>query len=309
MILRTALLCLGLAMLTACESPREANETQGEAHRDHDDPPTETRIAAAVAEDAEIRVAPVGPGRIVDAHEVQGLLTPIEGRHARLVARFPGPVRRVHVGVGDRVVAGQTLVTIESNLSLTSYSIVAPFAGTVLALNVSTGDLAADAPLVEVADLSSLWVDLHVFGVDAQRLQAGLPVHVIRLSDGVTADTRIDRILPSVASASQSTIARASLGNADGQWRPGAAVRAQVTVAERDAALVIPVAALQRMRGQDVVFVREGEIYRMQAVTLGERDDERVEVLTGLTFGQEVVIEQSYLLKAELEKSSAEEED
>ena len=37
-----------------------------------------------------------------DAHEVQGLLTPIEGKHARVRARFPGPLQSLHVGVGDR---------------------------------------------------------------------------------------------------------------------------------------------------------------------------------------------------------------
>lgn len=49
-----------------------------------------TTIAAKIAQDAGIRVAPVGPGSIADQHEVQGLLTPAEGAQAQATARFPG---------------------------------------------------------------------------------------------------------------------------------------------------------------------------------------------------------------------------
>ena len=177
-----------------------------------------------------IRTANVGPGIVRDAHEVQGLLTPIEGKHARVRARYAGPVQAVRVGVGDVVKAGQTLAIVESNVSLTAYPVTAPFAGTILDVAAGPGDLAGDAPLFELADLSSLWVDLHLFGGDAQHITPGLPVEIIRLSDGAQTTTKLDRILPGTATASQSTVARATIRNADGQWRPGAAVRARVTV-------------------------------------------------------------------------------
>ena len=88
---------------------------QRRAREDEDEGPSDrTSIEGEVAEESGIRTAPVGPGSIRDEHDVQGLLTPVEGRHARIVARFPGPVRRVNVGVGDSVSAGQTLAMIES---------------------------------------------------------------------------------------------------------------------------------------------------------------------------------------------------
>jgi cobalt-zinc-cadmium efflux system membrane fusion protein len=59
---------------------------------------------------------------IADEHEVQGLLTPVEGRVARSPRAFPGPIRSLRANVGDRVRAGQPLATIESNLSLTTYT-------------------------------------------------------------------------------------------------------------------------------------------------------------------------------------------
>lgn len=264
-----------------------------------------TRIGRAIAEQAGIRVAPAGPGAIRDEHEVQGLLTPIEGRHARLGARFPGPIRSVAVGVGDRVRAGQTLATVESNASLSTYTITSPIDGVVLARAANVGELAGEAPLFEVADLSSLWVDLHLFGSDAEHIAPGLPVEVTRLSDGASARTTLDRVLPAIATASQSTVARAVIENADGRWRPGAAVRARVTVAEQAVPLRVPLAAVQRFRDWQGVFIRIGEDYEIRPLELGRRDGVHVEVLDGLEAGDEIVVEQSYLVKADIEKSGA----
>lgn len=290
------------------ESSQVAEEGEHEEHEDEHSPSDRTTIETEVAEESGIRTAAIGPGTIRDEHDVQGLLTPIEGRHARVVARFPGPVRSVAVAVGDRVTAGQTLVTIESNSSLSDYAVTAPFAGTVLTRNVAIGDLAGDTPLFEIADLSKLWVDLHLFGGDAEHVRAGLPVEVERLSDAARTSTVLDRVLPGTATASQSTIARATIVNADGRWRPGSAVRARVSVSQTQVALVAPLTALQSMGGEDVLFVQSGDVYEVRPVKLGQRDGRQVEVLEGVKLGEEIVTEQSYLIKANIEKSSVEED-
>jgi cobalt-zinc-cadmium efflux system membrane fusion protein len=264
-----------------------------------------TKIESGIAEKSGIKTSKVTAGTIREEHEVQGLLTPIEGKHARVMARFPGPVRSVNVSVGDRVRAGQVLAVIESNISLSNYNVTAPFSGTVLSRNVAAGDLAADQALFEIADLSKLWVDLHLFGADAQNIRPGLPVQVIRLTDNVSIDTQIDRVLPGTATASQSTVARAIIENADGQWRPGAAVRANVAIAEKPVAMWVPLSALQKFRDWDVVFIRSGDEYEIRPLTLGQRDAKNIEVLEGLKVGDEIVTEQSYLVKADIEKSGA----
>ena len=265
-----------------------------------------TTIAAKIAQDSGIHVAPAQAGVIADEHEVQGLLTPVEGRVANIAARFPGPIRHLAVNVGDRVRAGQSLAVVESNLSLTTYPVTTPISGVVLARNATVGGVAGEgATLFEVADLSSLWVDLHIFGADAQHIVPGVPVTVTRLSDGATARTTLERVLPGTATASQSTVARATLANADGLWRPGSAVKARITVQQQPAALVVPVAALQTFRDWDVVFVRVGDTYEVRPLELGKRDAARVEVLSGLEAGDQVVVEQSYLVKADIEKSGA----
>ncbi|WP_372392658.1 efflux RND transporter periplasmic adaptor subunit [Xanthomonas sp. NCPPB 3582] len=280
---------------------------QGRAHRwRYSSYEGRTTIAARIAQEAGIRVAPVGAGSIADQHEVQGLLTPAEGAQAHATARFPGPVRSLRANVGDQVRAGQVLATVESNLSLTTYPISAPIDGTVLVRNASLGSNASEGQaLFEIADLSRLWVDLHIFGADAGHITAGAPVTVTRISDGVVAQTTLERVLPGTATASQSTVARAVLRNTDGSWRPGSAVKARVTVAQQPASMVVPVGALQRFGEWDVVFVRVGDVYEARPVRLGARDAQQVEVLAGVSVGDTVVVEQSYLVKADIEKSGA----
>jgi cobalt-zinc-cadmium efflux system membrane fusion protein len=265
-----------------------------------------TIIDAAVADRSGIKVAPAAAGVIADEHEVQGLLTPVEGHLANVTARFPGPIRSLRANVGDRVRAGQVLATIESNLSLSNYSVTSPITGVVTVRNASVGGVAGEnMPLFEVADLSRLWVDLHIFGADAQHIRPGVPVTVTRMSDGATVDTILERVLPGTATASQSTVARALIDNADGLWRPGTAVKAKITVDREPADTVVPLAALQTLRDRDVVFVRVGDAYEARPVELGKRDNERVQILSGLDEGAAVVVEQSYLVKADIEKSGA----
>jgi cobalt-zinc-cadmium efflux system membrane fusion protein len=297
-------------VVTACGTSDEERFESSEADEEEEEagPSDRTTIEAEVAEESGIQTAAIGPGTIRDEREVQGALTPVEGRYARIVARFAGPVRRVTVGVGDRVTAGQVLAVVESNASLSDYNVTSPLAGTVLARNVTVGDLAGDTPLFEIADLSRLWADLHLFGGDVEHLDAGMPIEIIRLSDGASVHTVVDRILPGTAAASQTAVARATVDNVDGRWRPGSAVRARISVSERQAELVAPLTALQTMQGDDVVFVNDGEEYFVRPVELGQRDATQVEILDGVAAGDEIVIEQSYLIKANIEKSTVEED-
>lgn len=313
---RLAVLAALLAVLTACGgdpaapgkgAAPDAHEYVGDDdHADEKDAPEQTTIPAARAKAAGIVSAAVGAGTIADEHEVQGLLAPIDGRTAQVTARFPGPIRALRADVGDAVRAGQPLAAIDSNLSLTTYTINAPISGVVLSRQAQVGGVAGEGQLLfEIGDLSKLWVDLHIFGTDTQHITAGVPVTVTRMSDGVSQTTTLERVLPGTATASQSTVARATIGNDDGLWRPGAAVRARIVVASTPADIVVPLAALQNIAGHEVVFVRKGETYQTRPVMLGAHDARQVAVSAGLQAGEEVVVEQSYTVKADIGKAGA----
>jgi cobalt-zinc-cadmium efflux system membrane fusion protein len=166
------------------------------------------------------------------------------------------------------------------------------------------GDVAGDNTLIELADLSDVWVELHAIGNDATRLAAGQPVHIESATGEKEEETVVDTLLP-LATRGQSVIVRASLPNADGRWRPGMTVTGHVIVAEKQVSIAVKESGLQRFRDFTVVFAQVGETYEVRMLELGDRDGENVEVLGGIKPGTRYVAEQSYLIKADIEKSGA----
>lgn len=263
-----------------------------------------TTIPAASAAEAGIEVEPAGLAVIRDSVRLMGTVAIDANRRAAVKARFPGIVREVAVEEGQHVRRGQVLLVVEGNESLRTYAVTAPIDGVVLARNTSVGDVAGDAALIEMADLSRVWVDLRAFGTDADRLRAGQAVNIAAATGSAQAGGSIQRLLP-VAAAGQGAVARVSLPNSEGLWRPGMAVVADVTIATREVPLAVREEALQPFRGFTVVFARLGETYEARMLELGQRDGQYAEVLAGLKPGQPYVTVQSYLIRADIEKSGA----
>jgi membrane fusion protein, heavy metal efflux system len=264
-----------------------------------------TAMPAAVAEASGLTVEKAGPATIRESLRLMGRVALNGDRYAAVKARFPGAVQSVAVKLGETVRAGQTLAVVENADSLRAYAVTAPISGVVLARNTNAGDVAGTDTLFEIADLSELWLELHAFGQEAVRLGAGQPV-LIEATDGHAAvQTTITRVLPLASAVSQTAIVRAALPNKDGAWRPGMAVNADVTVAAREVPLAVKTAALQRFRDFTVVFAQVRDTYEVRMLELGQRDTEWVEVLGGIDPGTPYVVEQSFLVKADIEKSGA----
>lgn len=281
-------------------------EHAGKSHRwTYDSYEGRTTIPASVAQAAGVRTEVAGPATIHDRVRLMGRVALDANRFAEIRSRFEGPVREVRVRLGDTVKAGQTLAIVENRDSLRTFAVTAPFGGIVLARHTNVGDVAGDKPLFEIADLATLWVEFNAFGADATRLAPGQAMRVRATAGELTADTTLDRLLPLASAASQTVVARASLPNPEGAWRPGMAVEGEVTVASREVPLAVQRIALQRFRDFTVVFAQIGDTYEVRMLELGEQDEEHVEVVAGLKPGTTYVTEQSFLIKADIEKSGA----
>jgi cobalt-zinc-cadmium efflux system membrane fusion protein len=275
-----------------------------EHHFEYESYEGRTTIAADVARAAGIATATAGPGTISDELLLYGGIAPDATRVRAVHARFPGVIRNVNRNVGDAVRAGETLATIESNESLQTYAVLAPIAGILTARHAAPGEQTDADALFEIADFSSVWAELDVFSRDRARLRTGLAVTVTG-DNGAAAAGSVDYLAPTGNRASQSVTARVVLDNADGRWTPGQFIEGRVTIATAPVANAVPLAALQRFREFDVVFAQVGETYEVRMLTLGRRDARFVEVLDGLEPGTAYVIDNSYLIKADIEKSGA----
>lgn len=258
-------------------------------------------MASALAEASGLGTAVAGPARIREQVRLHGRVGFDPERVVDVGARFPGLIRRVNASVGDAVPAGATLATVEANESLRSYDLQSPLAGVVVARTANVGAGTGAGALFTVADYSRLLLDLPVFPQQAAAVQLGQPVQL--RSGEQYIETTISVLTPATDAPTLS--AHAELDNSDGRWTPGMWVAADVTVAETEVPLAVDNRALQGFRDWQVVFIHIGDTYEIRPLELGRSDGRFTEVLGGLQAGDEYVVDNSYLLKADLEKSGA----
>jgi membrane fusion protein, heavy metal efflux system len=263
-----------------------------------------TTIPAEIANAAGIRTETAGPAKLAETLSLYGRIVPDPAHQREVSARFPGLIRKVHRGPGDAVRSGDALAEIESNESLQSYVVRSPIAGIVTARNANAGEQSGSGSLFTVTDASKVMVELSVFPRDRARVRPGALVKLQAAGSDEHVEGAIDRIAL-VAGADQSVVARARLDNASGALVAGSFVTAEVVVAEREVPLAVKASGLQPFRDFTVVFEQVGDTYEVRMLELGERHGDWVEILGGLEPGARYVTENSYVIKADVEKSGA----
>lgn len=289
---------------------KEAGDDEhGHEHGEEGGHSEESKISDEAAKRLNIEVLEAGSAAVQETVSVSGRVTLNQNTTAQVKARFPGIIRSVLKEPGEVVNVGDTLATVESNDSLQVYPVKSPVAGTIINRNANVGELAADAPLFVVADLSKLWAELFVFSKDGEKLKAGDKVRIQCLDDPVSTETTISLVLPTAEASSQTVVARAVIENPDNHWRSGMNIRADVVLSEKDVPLAVKTEAIQRMEGNNVVFVREESgTYKAQPVELGASDATWTEIRSGLKPGQHYVAQNSFVVKADIGKAGAEHE-
>jgi cobalt-zinc-cadmium efflux system membrane fusion protein len=263
-----------------------------------------TTIAPDIAKTAGIETDIAGSATLMETLTLYGRVVPDPSRQREVSARYPGLIRAVSKKIGDTVRQGEPLATIESDESLQTYSVGAPISGVVTTRNANPGEHSSQRTLFTIMDPSSVWVELSVFPRDRSRVRPGAMVRVKAADSETKAAGKIERV-DVQAGANQAVIARASLANPEGQFLTGSFVTAEVAVAERSVPLAVKTRGLQPFRDFTVVFEQVADTYEVRMLELGERHGEWVEVLGGLEPGARYVTENSYLLKADIEKSGA----
>lgn len=294
--------------ISACDKsnpPAAVGQTEANAHEENALAQRVTIDPVAIQE-ANIAIGTSGPATLHESLPLYGIVQPNAERVRNVVARFPGVVKSVEKTLGDTVVAGAVLATIESNDSLQTYAIKAPIGGVITARNINTGENVAEQTLFTLTDLSSVWIELSVFSRDAARIHLGQNVRVRTVDNGTSANGLVVWISPLSSAANQSLTARVQIDNSNGQWTPGLYVVGEVAIAEHAVAVAVQSGALQTLDSKTVIFIEINGGFEPKPVTIGREDDTLSEISAGLAPGTRYVSANSFVIKAELEKSSAE---
>ena len=270
-----------------------------------------TELSSRAIRAGNVAIETAGPQKISQSATVYGQLLANEDRVIHIHPRFPGVVRRINKTLGDAVRAGDVLAVIESNQSLKEYEIRSQLNGVVVERHLTLGEYVSESQqLFVVADLSELWADFQIYRDDFSSAQVGREL-VIDADDGLqTLTTKVSYVSPITDSVTQSKRVRAVIANADGRFRPGLFVSGTLKGVEVNAAVAVSREAAQTFRDWVVVFGAEGDqggkqIFQALPVVFGARDLKYVEVLSGVSAGQRYAAKNSYIIKADVEKSGA----
>jgi len=187
----------------------------------------------------------------------------------------------------------------------------APSSGSVISKNILSGAaIERGAQLLEIADLSTLWLVADVYEGDLSRVKLGNKAQFQTAAfPGESFTAKVQFVYPTVDPAARTLRVRLELRNPTGagsvKLRPG--MYGDVTIETSAAkALMVPAEAVVDTGQAQFVFVAEGEgKFTPQPVKMGARRGEFVEILQGLQAGQDVVTTANFLLDSESRMQSA----
>ena len=198
------------------------------------------------------------------------------------------------LGMGD----GQ-IRQLESTRRLNAdYPVVAPRGGTVLKREVTVGQVVQPAdPAFTIADLSSVWIVADVPEEDAGTLKAGMPVTVSvpALKQQKITGT-LSYVAPIVDPITRTVDVRMDISNVGGLLKPDEL--ASMTFTGRpERHLTVPNTAVVREDNKDHVFVQlKPGRYILREVTLGEEENDRKVVQSGVTASDTIVLDGAFHL-------------
>jgi cobalt-zinc-cadmium efflux system membrane fusion protein len=198
----------------------------------------------------------------------------------------------------------------QPEVTLRHQEVRSPIAGRIVErkaeLGIAVGRDNLETDLFVVADLDRVWVDLAVSPEDLAVVRIGQTLSIATRGTTETTTGKVTFIGPILDKDTRSARVIAEIDNQDGVWRPGSFVTAGVAVDEQSVPIVVPVATIQTMDGGPVVFVRTPEGFQKRPVMLGQKDEQAVEVTSGLSLGETIAVSNTFLLKAEMLKGAAE---
>lgn len=155
--------------------------------------------------------------------------------------------------------------------------------------------------LYQIADLSSVWVIAEVPEQDIAQVELGSQTQV-------TVDAWPERsfigkvafIYPTLNSATRTVQVRIEIANPKALLKPAMFASAQIAAGKAGKVLTVPGSAVIDSGTRQVVLVRLAEgRFEPRTVTLGNRSDDYIEVLSGVAEGEQVVTSANFLLDSE----------
>ncbi len=197
-------------------------------------------------------------------------------------------------------------LTDQEETGFTHHELRSPLQGVIIKKHLTTGEaVKKDDDVFLLADFSDVWVNFSIPAKDLKHVKRGQTVLVKDNDLGLKATGKLSYLDSIVDEKTRMVTGRIVIPNPGRRWRPGTFVTVELMIEERTVPIAVSTEAIQTIRDWSVVFVKYGNFFEARPLELGENDGDRVEVLQGLSKGEQYVAQNSFAVKAEIEKSSA----
>ncbi|MCH3963884.1 MAG: efflux RND transporter periplasmic adaptor subunit [Clostridium sp.] len=202
-------------------------------------------------------------------------------------------VSQVFVSKDQEVTAGQELITFENG----SAAITAPYNGIISQVNVSGGDIVnPNQALLSIFDNKNFYTTISVDETDVPNLKIGQKanIKVNAFPDTSFTGTVKDISQQGTYSNGVSTFNVIIYFDKINNIKSGMSAEASIITASKNNVLAVPIEAIRDMNGKKFVILSSDDGKRkMQQVQIGINNGKMVQIVEGLTKGQEVQLPQT----------------
>jgi cobalt-zinc-cadmium efflux system membrane fusion protein len=168
-----------------------------------------------------------------------------------------------------------------------------PIAGTVVERLINPGQLlqAGSTNAFTIADLSRVWVMAHIFDSDLGSVHVGDPAQVSTGLSSQMLEGTVENIAAEVDPNTRSVAVRVTVRNPGDFLKRQMYVQVQIRDSRADSGLLVPVSAVLRdEENLPFVYVMQPDrSFARRPVTLGNRNNDRYDIPTGLRPGDRIV--------------------
>lgn len=261
----------------------------------------ESREAASIS--ADLRAAQARAAQAKANYERERRLY-----EAKVTARADLEAARADYEAAAAQVAGASGAADAAGVSGRFISVRSPISGRVTAAPAVLGSyVTAETELFRIADPTVVQAQVSVPVSEGTHIKPGAAA-VIE-AEGNEISARVRSVTPSADPESRTIQVVLTPTSGGSTLTAGQFIRARIVDAgNAGEGVSVPAEAVQSVGGRDVVFVRTPKGFGVRSVQLGERTSQAAQILNGLRAGEVIAGKNAFLLKAELEKGSGEEE-
>lgn len=261
-------------------------------------PPAKLPVARAGVEKVTVKASPV---KREDLDYILFYVGSIKAKdEVNIFSKVAGKLAQYHVNDGDAVHKGQTIALIdrdETGLKYELAKVESPISGIVgrtlldKGANILPGAGISGTPLAIVVNMEEMIVRLSVPEPDIPYLKKGLSAEI--QVDAYPQENflgEISKVSEVVDIETRTLPVEITIPNSDHRLKSGMFARVKIVAAQLKERIVVSQDALVQELGQSFVFVVEDHTARKKKITLGVKEDSRMEVLEGLKEGEEIIV-------------------